>query len=60
MHARYWKCSYIHCNTPIQVQCAHYTKKPSANNRPGEKEVKGESDMLKKCFGDGHNIYMLF
>lgn len=33
MHTGYWECSYIHCNTPIQVQRANYAEESSANNR---------------------------
>lgn len=47
MHARYWECSYIHCNTPIQVQRANYAEKSSANNRPRKREKQGTFSVKK-------------
>ena len=47
MHARYWECSYIHCNTPIQVQRANYAEKSSANNRPRKREKQGRFSVKK-------------
>lgn len=41
MHTGYWECSYIHCNTSIQVQRADYAEKSSANNRPRKREKQG-------------------
>lgn len=47
MHTRYWECSYIHCNTPIQVQRANYAEKSSANNRPRKREKQGRHSVMK-------------
>ena len=47
MHAGYWECSYIHCNTPIQVQRANYAEKSSAYNRPRKREKQGRFSVKK-------------
>ena len=47
MHTGYWECSYIHCNTPIQVQRANYAEKSSANNRPRKREKQGRHSVMK-------------